>query len=648
MDNKINEPEKDKDKDKNKTLADIISGLKSASKEKKEENDLKKENAENANEINDNELIKEKKPEKIILDLQQKIILLEKKNNDLKTKNDILTKNNVEKSALMMKMSLAGLRRKFASPGSLQSKKSEEISEIIKEKDELQQMNEKMLDLLTDKEIENEDLIEKLENYKLETKLENEKYIEKIQILEEKIQSLENSKGNGENNTDIDSLIHEYNNYKERLKKQLNEYIKNEGDLRHQLEIKDRAIQRLNEDIQGLEVENLQLVNQFKRNEQIKDDEIVEIEQLKSENDHMKREMGFLADKLKIAEERAKNENKSHEEEINDFQRKIEDEQNYLKSYQESKIKEINILKNEITRNNREINFYNQRIDLIEKLFEDEKLKNSDIQNKLDKKTKELQNMNEYTKKLLSNKDNIISEYEEKMEKISKDKNDLSSQTKELLEKIKLKTENTAKSLADIITEDENKNIKEDLDHFMQENKLLNEEIKGLKEQLLIQAKELVDLNILDKEIVRLKGENEILINDNKAINKKLEEQKKKEEEELLTRKKTELIKAIRSLKKKSGVINEIDRDNYEKQIEALKKLKEDEKNDYEEQIKKLKLELVLIKLRNIKQLHKNESLLKEYRSAIKLLSNQFIKKYSFYIIGGIILIFAIRTFVNK
>ena len=53
---------------------------------------------------------------------------------------------------------------------------------------------------------------------------------------------------------------------------------------------------------------------------------------------------------------------------------------------------------------------------------------------------------------------------------------------------------------------------------MIEENKLLNEEIKGLKEQLSSQAKDLVDLNSLDKEIEKLKAQNEQLINDNLYI----------------------------------------------------------------------------------------------------------------------------------
>ena len=347
MENKANEPEKDK----NTVLSDNISGLKEQSLNL-ERNDSKMEDSVNIIRKNSN-------PEKIILKLQQKIILLEKKNNDLKAKNETLTKNNIEKSSLMMKMSLAALRGGYSSKSVLilnpKETNNSQLEEIRREKDDLQQINEKMLDYLTEKEIENEDLIEKFENYKLEVKLENEKYLEKIQNLEEKIESLENSK---ENSVDIDSLVHEYNNYKERLKKQINDYIKNEGDLKEQLEAKDRTIQRLNEDIQGLEVDNLQLLNQSKRNAKLNEIEIVEIEKLKSEVDKVKREKEYVEEKLLISEENIKKEAKAHKDEIAEFQKKIEGEQNYLKLYMENKSKEINQLKNEITKNNREINIY--------------------------------------------------------------------------------------------------------------------------------------------------------------------------------------------------------------------------------------------------------------------------------------------------
>ena len=583
----------------------------------------------------DNEDLKEEDPEKIIADLQQKIIRLEKMNNDLRSKNEGLTKNNIENNSVMTRMSLVGLRRKFTSQGTFNQVQNDSIklAEIIKEKDDLQEINEKMLDLLTDKELENEELVQKLENYKLEAKLENEKNLEKIQNLEDKIVMLENSKG-GNGAFDIDDIINEYNNYKERLKKQINEYIKNEEELKQQLEMKDRSIQRLNEEIQSLELENLQLVSTSEDNDKKQEREIMEIEQLKSENDKIKRDMEFLNEKLQMTEENASKANKAHENEIMDFQKKIEEEQKNLKLYKENKSKEIEMLKNEITKNNRDISLFSAKMEATGKLLDDEKQKNFMMQNKLDKKVKELQNMNEYTKKLLSNKENLLSQYEEKIQEITKDKNNLISQNKELLEKIKSKNEESSQStnLADIINEDEENN-KEELQHYIQENKLLNEEIKELKEQLSSQAKDLVDLNSLDKEIEKLKAQNEALINDNKAIKKELEEEKKRVQEDPLpkTRRREYTLmdmKVKRANTKKSNLLeNNMEKIQFEKQLNALKKIKDDEKKDYEEQIDKIKFELAAIKVKNSNQQYEAESLLVKYRNTIKSIANQCKKK---------------------
>ena len=581
----------------------------------------------------------EEDPEKVIADLQEKVMRLEKMNKDLRSKNEGLKKNNIENNSTMNRMSLVGLRRKFTSQGNFNEVQNDSVklAEIIKEKDDLQEINEKMLDLLTDKELENEDLLQQLENYKLEMKIEKEKNLEKIQNLEDKIVALENSKEGSGGAFDIDDIINEYNNYKERIKKQINEYTKNEEDLKQQIEMKDRAIQRLNEEIQGLELENLQLVNNSENTNKIKEKGFLEIEQLKSENDKIKRDMGFLEEKLKMAEDNAEKSNKFHENEIINYQKRIEDEQNNLKIYKENKAKEINLLKTEITKNNREISLCSKKIEMTEKMLDDEKQKNFMIHNKLDKKVKELQEMNEYTKKLLTNKENLLSQYEEKIDEITKDKNNLVTQNKELLEKLKAKNdENTGEgggtNLAELINEDED--IKEELQHYIQENKLLNEEIKNLKEQLSTQAKDLVDLNSLDKEIEKLKAQNEALMNDNKEIKKELEEEKKKKEEDVIPqpRKREYTLMALEKKKvtisKKATLLeNEIEKINLEKQLNALKKMKDDEKKDYEEQLEKIKLELAMLKVKNLNQTYEMESLLVKYRNTIKSIASQCKKK---------------------
>ena len=576
----------------------------------------------------------EEDQDKTIAELQQKIISLEKLNRDLLAKNEGLTKNNVRNSSILTRMSMVGLRKKFTSKNTVQNAEdySVKLAEIVKEKDDLQEMNEKMLDLLTEKELENEELMQKLENYKLESKIENEKNLEKIQSLEDKIVILEN---NNSNSVDIDDIINEYNNYKERLKKQLNEYSKIEENLKQQLEMKDKSIQKLNEEIQRLELENLQLVNQSETKAKMKDTEIIEIEQLKAENEKIKREMKLLDEKFKLTQHNEEKKNKSHENEIIEYMKQIENEKNNLKIYKENKSKEIDILKSEITRNNCEINLYNRKVESIEKILEDEKQKNFMIQNKLDKKVKELQDMNEYTKKLLSNKDNLLSQYEEKIEEINKDKNNLINQNKELLEKIKVKNEESSSTnLGDILNEDEKDNDKQDLDHYKQENKLLNEEIKGLKEQLATQANDLVDLNSLEKEAERLRAENEALFTDNKNIKKQLEEQKKIEIETMPTTRRREFTQSIKNVarkttlaRKKTIVEKKMDNLKFEKQLNALKKMKEDERKDYEEQIEKLKFELAELKIQALNKQYETDSLLVKYRNAIRAISNECKKK---------------------
>jgi len=606
---------------------------------------------ESVNSLN-SEMSSEEDTEKMISDLQQKVILLEKNNKDLHSKIEELTKKNMDSNSLMMRLSLVGMRKRFGFKDSLTKAQDDSVklAEIIKEKDDLQAMNEKMLDLLTDKELENEDLLEKLENNRLEAKLEHEKSLEKIQALEDKIGMLENSKSGG---YDIDDVVNEYNTYKERLKKQVNEYSKNEENLKQEIDLKERTIQRLKEEIQGLESENLQLASQSEKKDELNEKDIVEIEQLKHENDKIKRELTFLDEKLKLSEENTKKLNQTHENQINDFQKQIENEQNYLKIYKENKSKEIDLLKTELSKNSREINMCNKKIELTEKILNAQKEKNFMIQNKLDKKSKELQDMNEYTKKLLTNKDNLLTQYEKKIEEITKDKFNLISQNKELLDKIKSKSEeiNYGTNLADILNEDEeSKENKEDAKFYIQENKLLNEEMKDLKEQLATQAKELVELNSLDKEVVRLKAQNESLTNENKNIKSQLEEAKKKELIEETNKLKSQFSSVILRFKKKpkGKLENKLEKLVYEKQLNALKKLKEDEKKDYETQIKKLQMELVMLKLKNKGQQTKNDVIIDGYKGLVKGLSSDFVKKYLIYIEGFIILILILIIKIMK
>ena len=71
--------------------------------------------------------INDEDPEKIIADLQEKVMRLEKMNNDLKAKNEDLTKNNIENNSVMKKMGHVGMRRKFTEHGTFKTKQNDSV-----------------------------------------------------------------------------------------------------------------------------------------------------------------------------------------------------------------------------------------------------------------------------------------------------------------------------------------------------------------------------------------------------------------------------------------------------------------------------------------------------------------------------------------
>ena len=124
--------------------------------------------------------------QELIATLKNKIEELELKILDLKDKNEELKKNNIRNDSALKKMSFIGKRRNF-NFGSEKGIEEIKIAKLLKEKNDLQEMNEKMLNMLTDKELENEELQENFEEYKKDVKKESKKFLETISNLEEKI-----------------------------------------------------------------------------------------------------------------------------------------------------------------------------------------------------------------------------------------------------------------------------------------------------------------------------------------------------------------------------------------------------------------------------------------------------------------------------
>ena len=551
--------------------------------------------------LSEQDFIKNDDPKQIISDLTNKIILLEKANNDLKAKNENLVKNNFKNKSLGLKSSLIGMKLGLASQILMKKANSDssKLADMIKEKEDLQEINEKMLDLLTEKELENEDLIEKLKNNELNSKIEIEQNLEKINTLKEKIKSLENYKESTVK--EIDDIVEEYTSFQEKLKSHIEELTLKEKELLSENNLKETQIQKLSAEINELEIQNRQLKKHSEKMEEINENEQAEQEELISQNIKMKKNNEYLTDKIKSLEQNLEKINKSKEEGILNIEKKLEEEKINFKTYKDNKTKEFMELKNQMNKNNLDIKFLSEKIKQKQNLFEQEKEKNFSIQTNLDKKIKEIKEVTEYSKKLLANKDSIISQYEEKISEMNKEKNELISQNKELIDKLKSKNDvlTANKTLENILDEEKENENKKNLDFYIQENKLLNDEINNLKEQLMIKGKDFSNIKNINDENIKLKLKNEELLNENENIKNKLEEYQKKEVKNKLLSIKNKLTESIK-VKLRSDNIKE--KANYEKQIEALKKLKQEEKNYYENQIKNITMELMFVKLKNTKQ----------------------------------------------
>ena len=560
-------------------------------------------------------------PQELITNLKAKIEKLQNQIIDLKEKNEVLKKDNFQNDKKLKQMSYVGVRKKFtfSSKGGTDNIK---MAEMLREKTDLQEINEKMLNMLTDKEMELEEMEENFEKFKIDMKVEIKKYLETIDELEDKIESLEENNNNKQNvDNNLDEIIVEYNKYKERMDKSIKDHIKKEEELSSELESKEISIQNLKNEIQNLEIENIQLQNQTEQKEKDYDKELVNFDLMIHDNEKLKGEIIIWQQKLKKSEENAQKELESKEEEIKNINQDLEFSKKNLAKVKEEKNNEIFLLKNEISKYNRDINNLIKKNDILQKENEELVRNNDVLQGKFDKKAKELQDINESAKKLIENKDNSIKEYEDQIEEIRKEKNQLIEQNHELLDKLKNASTN---NLADLLNEDEEKenNDNDDNENDNYENLLLKAEIKALKEQLENQASDLVSLNAMEKEVSRLKSENNKLVEDYKSLKERFNKQKYENGADELMESIRRRHNTVRNKKQKKfgnkNAPNLEENADINKQMEALKKIKDDEKKNLMDEIDKLKGDIAILKVKFLNQEFENETLLIKYKNYLK------------------------------
>ena len=587
-------------------------------------------------------------PEKLILDLQEKIIFLEKENKALKNKVESITKKDALNNTIIMKMSMVGLRKKFTLKKDITQKKYDDVkvAEIIKEKEHLQEMNENMLDMLTEKEIENEDLNQKFENYKLEAKMQNEKDLEQITNLEKEIELLKNAK----EISSYEEIDEEYKRHKEQLQQQINYYNKLETDLNKQIREKDDKIKKLNEEIQSLQFDNINLISKSEQQYKINKAGYQDLEKLAQENIKIKSKLNEISNdldkknkELKYIEENKNKEIEKYQEDIQILKKEIEKKNN--------DIKELDLAKTNLKSSNDQIYIL---LNNNKKELNEEKEKNYKIQEKLNKKTEELKSIKEYYKTLQTNNELEFKEYQEKIDELTKNKNDLISQNKDLLEKVKQNREERASSSGlslDKFVESDESIMKDDIDFYINESKLLNEEINNLKEQISNQAHDLVEMNILEKNLEKIKIEKEDLINKNKQLSEQLnkikiefqelyEQQNKKDDEDesnkyktmILTKKEIPELKRMQTLrsvlnlsirKSQKFAKSEKDKNLLQQNYDRLKKLIEEEKKEHEKQIENIQIDFVNKKIRYLNDINDKDVLLAKYKNTFNSIIEQ-------------------------
>ena len=577
--------------------------------------------------------------EKLILELKEKIVLLEKTNTDLRKKLESKTKKEALNSSIILKMSTTGLRRNFTlrKNVSVLKKDSVEVAEIIREKEDLQDNVEKLLDLVTQNQIENEDLTQQFENYKLEVELLKEKHYEQIENLKKKIDELE-KKGVEK----YDEIFDQYKDNKVQLQKQINDYNKLESELKKQIEFKDLKINKLNEEIQNLQFENLHLISKSEQQNQINVAGYMDLEKLTIEKNQIKSDLDKVTADLNKKNEELKNIENDKNKQMEQYEKEIQSLKNDINS-KNDKIKQLNTEKTNLKSSNDQIYilFTNNKNALNE-----EKEKNFKIQSKLDKNTEELKSIKGFLQTLKTNNEKIIKEYEEKINELTKNKNDLISQNKELLEKLNPKKEESSGLSLDALVESEDKKSQDEISFYINENKLLNEEINNLKEQLSNQAHDLVEMNLLEKNIEKLKLENEDLTNNNKELSDKYNKLENAYNELLIKKNENNNSKVIDTFKqqefnelkkmkafrsvldlsiKKSQKSFELKKEKkiLKQKYEELKKLKEEQQKEYEKEIEKMTIDLSNVKAIFINKQLEDEVIIVKYKNMFNSIASQ-------------------------
>lgn len=149
-------------------------------------------------------------PKNLISTLLNYIQSRDKEIENLKKKNEELMKNNTNSNLKVKALSYVGLKKNVSMV--IRNDKNVQMAEILNERDELKKINENLLSMITDKELENEKLLEKIGNYENGLKEEYSKHEKQVDSLENELDKKDEDFQNK-----IEELMDEYQIYKYKM-----------------------------------------------------------------------------------------------------------------------------------------------------------------------------------------------------------------------------------------------------------------------------------------------------------------------------------------------------------------------------------------------------------------------------------------------
>jgi len=584
-----------------------------------------------------------------IKDLEIKNSELSKKNFEFQShlQNLIIKMNLISQENSSLKLEIKKLQLSVNSPGKIiaslgtTNKTNITLDNLLKEKSELKETNEKLVLVLSEREselskqkLDYESKINELNDIITEQKAklsdinnDMKDIQEQLNLKEKQVQSAKEEKGPGE----------EYNKLKIEYDILEQKYEQNMG-LYNNSEKKCGLYENENKTLNDRVIKIEKAFSSFVKGDDPKVKDINDLKIYTEISENLRLQV------IEIQDEREKMEQAYQETNIKNIQnlKKLEDQINSLTNEKNELQKQVEDFQNNFINGtmklNTEISSLNDKIQEIEKEKDEYKKKYENLLKDLEKNSNNFLNLQNIMTKLREKDDIDITLIEERylvLENVLElEKNEIVNTNRELINKVKLLTQNGNNNTGGKSKEskDEKENsLKLEIKNLTDENKLLQLKIKEQEKRLFQLQKKTDILNVIKEENETLKKNNNENNVNLQVIIKKLTNKTNQLNEELLqSRKRTSLLRSKPNFEIK--VDNKKDVEKYQKEIESLKNEMAEQKKKDDEEIDSLKVELSNLKVQLTTEAYDKEEEIMKLKSTNKkykelLESNGILKK---------------------